>query len=94
MDAELELGATQCSRRCVLKSAAATAAGLVVLGAAAERAFAAKASQKAVAYQTTPHGPQQCDNCLQFQAPSSCKVVEGDVAAAGWCRVYVKKPGA
>jgi hypothetical protein len=39
----------------------------------------------------TPQGCERCDNCSQFQAPSSCKVVEGDVSPAGWCKVYVKK---
>ena len=95
MDAELKLGAIECSRRLVLKKAAVTAAGLAVLGAAAEpAAAAAKASQKAVAYQDAPHGAQQCDNCRQFEAPSSCKVVDGTVSAKGWCKVYVKKAAA
>ena len=51
-----------------------------------------KATQKAVGYQDTPKGAQRCDNCRQFEPPSSCKTVEGTVAPAGWCKVYVKKP--
>jgi hypothetical protein len=51
-----------------------------------------KVSQKLVGDQNTPHGSQQCDNCLQFLPPFSCKVVDGTVDAAGWCKVYVKKP--
>jgi hypothetical protein len=29
---------------------------------------------------------------VQFEAPSSCKTVDGTVAAQGWCMVYAKKP--
>jgi hypothetical protein len=85
------------SRRSILKSfTLAGAGGALVMGvdvigirlAAAQT----KASQKAVGYQGTPKGAQQCDNCRQFAAPASCKVVAGDIAAAGWCKMYVKKP--
>jgi len=53
---------------------------------------AAKMTQKAVAYQDTPKGAQRCDNCSQFELPAACKVVEGNIAAAGWCHVWVQKP--
>jgi hypothetical protein len=62
------------------------------MGAIRAVAAPAKVSQKAVAYQDTPKGAQRCDNRTQFEAPSSCKVVEGDIAPTGWCKVYVKKP--
>lgn len=81
------------SRRCLLRQVAVTAGGAAALGTVAiGRANAAQVSQKIVAYQDTPHGAQECDNCAQFQPPSSCKVVEGTVSPAGWCKVYVKKP--
>jgi hypothetical protein len=84
------------SRRQVL-TIAAGAAGASVAGAAAvigtsTSAQAAKVSQKIVKYQDTPKGEQRCDNCVQFEAPSSCKTVDGTVAAQGWCTVYAKKP--
>jgi len=84
------------SRRQALTIAAGVA-GASVTGAAAvigtsTPALAAKASQKAVKYQDTPKGEQRCDNCTLFEAPSSCKTVEGTIAAQGWCMVYVKKP--
>ena len=56
------------------------------------RVAAAKMTQKAVGYQETPKGAQRCDNCSQFEAPAACKVVEGNIAAAGWCHVWVQKP--
>ena len=83
------------SRRSLLSGLGRTAGGAALLAALAgiRSAYAqAKTSQKAVGYQTTPHGTQQCDNCRQFIAPNQCKVVEGDVVATGWCKVYIKKP--
>jgi hypothetical protein len=84
------------SRRRVL-TIAAGAAGMSVTGAATvigtSTAQAAKASQKIVKYQDTPKGEQRCDNCELFEAPSSCKTVDGTVAPQGWCIVYRKKEG-
>jgi hypothetical protein len=62
----------------------ATAVGIRV--AAAQT----KASQKAVGYQDRSKRAQQCDNCRQFAAPASCKVVKGDIVRAGWWKMYVK----
>jgi hypothetical protein len=84
------------SRRSILRNLATGASGAAVLatGVAGSRMAEAqtKATQKAVGYQDTPKGAQRCDNCRQFEPPSSCKTVEGTVAPAGWCKVYVKKP--
>jgi High potential iron-sulfur protein len=52
-----------------------------------------KMAQKLVHYQDTPHSGQACATCVQFQPPSSCKVVEGTISPAGWCELYVKKTG-
>jgi hypothetical protein len=78
------------SRRQVLTVAAGVVAGAAIVGTSTP-AQAAKASQKTVKYQDTPKGEQRCENCMQFEAPSTCKTVEGTVAAQGWCMVYVKK---
>jgi hypothetical protein len=83
------------SRRQILNIAAG-AAGASITGAAAiigtsTAAQAAKVSQKLVKYQDTPKGEQRCDNCELFEAPSSCKNVDGTIAAQGWCVVYRKK---
>ncbi len=84
------------SRRSLLRDLAFTAGGAAALGATVcgHRAAAAqtKVAQKAVGYQATPQGAQRCDNCMQFEAPSSCKVVDGSIDPAGWCKIYVKKP--
>ena len=80
------------SRRSLLRTAAVAAGGAAILGTAASRPAEAKAQPKIVGYQDTPHGAQQCDNCSQFVAPDSCKVVDGKISPTGWCKVYAKKP--
>jgi hypothetical protein len=81
------------SRRSVLQQLATAAGTLAVLGAGADRAAAqAKVSKQIVAYQEQPKGTQSCSNCINFQAPSGCKVVEGDVSPQGWCKAYAPKP--
>ena len=89
--------AAELSRRSLLRNLAVAAGGATMLGATAggNPAVAqtkAKVAQKSVAYQDKPKGAQRCDNCTQFEAPSSCKVVEGSIAPDGWCGLYVKKP--
>jgi High potential iron-sulfur protein len=83
------------SRRQVLTIAAgvtgASIAGATAIIGTSTTAQAAKASQKLVKYQDTPKGEQRCDNCDLFEAPSSCKHVDGTIAAQGWCIVYRKK---
>ncbi len=51
-----------------------------------------KIAQKLVQYQETPKGPQECDNCLHFVAPASCKMVDGKINPKGWCSLYAPKP--
>jgi hypothetical protein len=82
------------SRRRVLTVAAGAAGavtGVTAMVGTSTPAQAAKAPQKAVKYQDTPKGEQRCDNCAQFEPPSSCKTVDGTVSPEGWCMVYVKK---
>src|SRR5471032_369852 len=97
MEDETKVPSAQFSRRSLLRNAAFAAGGAAILGTTVGpyRADAAtKTSQKAVAYQDTPKGALRCDNCTQFEPASSCKVVEGSINPAGWCKVYVKKPAA
>jgi hypothetical protein len=87
-------GSQGISRRKVLTiavGAVGTSGAAVVVGTSTS-AQAAKVSQQVVKYQDTPKGEQRCDNCVHFEAPSTCKIVDGTVAAQGWCMVYAKKP--
>ena len=82
------------SRRAIFRSATLFAGGAALFGTSLT-AWAASAqtklSQKAILYQDTPKGKSRCDNCTQWQPPASCKIVEGQVAAAGWCNLYAFK---
>ncbi|MFZ1966944.1 MAG: high-potential iron-sulfur protein [Bradyrhizobium sp.] len=81
------------SRRRVLTVAvgvAGAATGAAIIGTTTP-AYA-KVQQKAVKYQDTPKGEQACENCSLFEAPSSCKTVNGTISPQGWCMVYAKKP--
>ena len=75
------------SRRTVLLAAAGAAPPFALTSGQAQ----AKIAQAAVHYQTTPKDGKQCDGCNFFIAPNGCKMVDGDIAATGWCALWVKK---
>jgi hypothetical protein len=82
------------SRRNFLRGAslAAGAGALMGAGLAAPPAMAAnKFSQSMAKYQPSPKGAQRCDGCTQFQPADACKVVEGKIAASGWCFLFTAK---
>lgn len=76
------------SRRAVLR------AGIValVVGAWARAEAQAKVAQKLVQYQEKPKGDQECDRCLHFLPPDSCRLVEGKINPKGWCALFALKP--
>jgi hypothetical protein len=85
------IGSTEMTRRALLASAAVVgSAPLLALGVSPAWA---KMSQAAVAYQDSPKGDRTCAGCGLFQAPSSCKSVDGKIAPNGWCKIWVKKSG-
>jgi hypothetical protein len=75
-------------RRPTRRELIAAALGLgAVLPARAEEA-PAKVSQLAAEYQSTPKGMFSCAVCTFFIRPRSCKVVNGDISPAGWCKLF------
>jgi hypothetical protein len=52
---------------------------------------ATKIPQVTVGYQSKPMGAKQCSTCKQYEAPSSCKVIDGVIAPDGWCRLYAQQ---
>jgi hypothetical protein len=72
------------SRRSIMQAALGAAAAIVPRPAAAEPTI----SKEAVAYQDQPQGDKECDKCVQFVPPSSCKVVEGQISPHGSCRIF------
>jgi len=87
------MSTTEFSRRLVLQQFATAAGTVAMLGVSASYAAAqAKLAKTDVDYQGQPKGNQRCDNCINFEAPSGCKVVEGQVSPQGWCKAYAPKP--
>jgi hypothetical protein len=80
---------SQLSRRTVLISAVAATSLLAIMTSLAEAG--AKVSQSSVHYQRTPKDGQDCQHCNEFAAPNACRMVDGDIAPTGWCRLWVKK---
>jgi len=69
--------------------AAESAAGAAQSGGAA----GGKQSKTQAKYQDQPKGDQSCATCMNFiAATSTCKLVEGQVSANGWCMLWAKKP--
>ena len=81
------------SRRTILLRGVACAAGATALLIGQVRHAAAKMAQLGAAYQDSPKGDQQCNNCSLFQPPSSCQLVEGTISPSGWCKLWIKKAG-
>ncbi len=79
------------SRRTLLQGAACGVGAASVLAMTMTAARAGKMPQAAVGYVPSPHGSQRCDNCRLFQAPGSCKSVDGSISPSGWCKIYVPK---
>ena len=53
-----------------------------------------KIKQTDAKYQNHPKGQQRCEICLQFQPPSSCKIVQGPITPQGWCQFFAAKENA
>lgn len=89
----IDLERARLSRRNFLRGAAIVAGGTAALGGGVASAQS-KLPQKAAKYQDTPKGAARCDNCTQWQGPSACKIVSGEISPSGWCALYVKNPKA
>jgi len=81
-------------RRRFLKISGAVVATIpiVVVSGRADAATNA-AVRSALKYQGTPEGDKSCSTCVQFVAPSSCKLIAGDteISPQGYCSVWTKK---
>jgi hypothetical protein len=77
------------SRRAVLQGIVAAA---VATGVGSRAGAQQKAAKQMVQYQEKPKGDQECDKCLHFIAPNSCKLVDGKINPKGWCLLFAPKP--
>jgi hypothetical protein len=87
------------SRRKVLDSAvrlvgAIPAWGFIVPRSRAEENAEEKVSQAEAKYQNQPKSQQRCEICLQFQPPSTCKIVNGRISQKGWCQFFAARENA
>lgn len=55
---------------------------------AADKMTADKMTKAQAEYQDKPNGIYSCGTCTLFEAPSFCKVVEGEVSKDGWCKAF------
>lgn len=79
------------SRRALLRGATLTAGGALLAGAITAQPAEAKMAPTAAGYQTSPKDGKSCSGCSLFQAPSSCRLVDGTISPNGYCRFFVKK---
>jgi valyl-tRNA synthetase len=80
------------SRRKVLQGGLTVLAAGTAMAAVATQARAQeKLAQNLVQYQDTPKDGAQCDACINWVAPNACKIVEGKIAAKGWCVAFAPK---
>lgn len=92
MSHEMKHRSAPCSRRGLLIGAVAAVGTVVVAAADATRAAAAdKISEQAVAYQDHPEGDKDCSRCVNFQPPSSCRIVDGTISPHGYCRIFAPR---
>jgi hypothetical protein len=77
------------SRRTLLLQAVAAAGAVPVLALGVQPA-AAKMAQSAVAYQANGGSDKKCGGCKMFEAPSSCKQVDGAISPNGTCKLWLK----
>jgi hypothetical protein len=88
------------SRRTLFESAG-VAVGLAIAAASTPPATAEEAIKQEdkikkpdAKYQDKPKGQQRCEICLNFQPPSTCKIVQGPIASHGWCQFFAAKENA
>ena len=75
-------------RRTLLRAVmAGVAAGLTRAAIGPARARD-KMSKQEAEYQDGPKDIRMCATCTLYEPPKSCKVVEGDVSPAGWCKAF------
>lgn len=70
------------------------AVGFGVVGAVSlvpRSAAAAKLSQSDSGYQNHPNASQRCELCTNWMAPTSCKVVAGNISPSGWCSLFAAR---
>ena len=79
------------SRRGLLRAVVAGSGMVIAAAIIAPTEASAKVAQRSVAYRGAPNGTARCCNCVLWQPPAACKVVEGVISPNGWCSIYAPK---
>ena len=85
---------SQSQRRQFLKLGGAALAMIPVMVVSGNAVAATNAAMRtSLKYQMKPEGEKSCSTCMQFVAPSSCKIMPGDteISPQGYCVAWVKK---
>jgi hypothetical protein len=80
------------SRRAALAGAALALGAGTVATRARQAAAQQKIGQAVANYQATPKGTDRCAVCTNFQPPTGCKFVDGNISPNGWCQLFGPKP--
>ena len=80
------------ARRQLLRAVLAGTASALTLRPGDPASAQQKLSKSDAGYQDTPKDDHACGTCTLFQPPESCKVVDGDISAHGWCKLFEESP--
>jgi hypothetical protein len=75
-------------RRDIIKWLGAAAASPALVLRISKAQASEKMTPQQAEYQDTPKDIYSCATCTLFEAPKSCKVVEGEVSRDGWCKAF------
>jgi hypothetical protein len=79
-------------RRNVLRGLLAAGCALWLARSVGAESTTVKVSKTQAKYQSQPKDEQQCSTCMSFiPETSTCKLVEGQVSADGWCMLWAKQ---
>lgn len=81
------------TRRDVMRTGLAVATAGIMAAGTARAQQDQKIAQNLVQYQEQPKDGAECDKCVNWVAPGSCKIVEGQINPKGWCVAYAPKEG-
>jgi len=87
MDDKMKMTRRRFFRSAATIAGAAAAASVIPIRVA----HAQKVDKASMKYQDTPKDGQHCDQCVYFQPPEACGLVEGTISPNGWCVAYNKK---
>lgn len=84
---------TLMARRFLLVNVASIipATAMFILPYRARAQTQAKVSKPVAQYQDHPKGVQRCEICINFQPPSRCRFVAGDINPKGWCQFFAAR---